>query len=140
MKALPKDQQYPAILRSGRGPHSEVQRRNSDTMWLLIIACGIVLTMWVVDELVGRVWGPSTVNEQTAWRFESRAELSRVCDAPPADVLRSEICSASVVNCFPEKPSKVGNSWGDQVALFDKGAVSTRRQSSRLVDAPALPF
>ena len=51
MKALPKDQQYPAILRSGRGPHSEVQRRNSDTMWLLIIACGIVLTMWVVDEL-----------------------------------------------------------------------------------------
>ena len=30
--------------------------------------------------------------------------------------------------------------WGDQVALFDNGTVSTRRQPSRLVDAPTLPF
>jgi hypothetical protein len=65
MKALRKGPQYAAILRSGRGPHSEVQRRNGDAMWLLLMICGIVLTMWVLDDVVERVWGPPTVTEQT---------------------------------------------------------------------------
>jgi hypothetical protein len=56
MKALPKDQQYPVVLRSGPRPHSETQRRNGGAMWLLLMICGIVLTMWALDEIVERVW------------------------------------------------------------------------------------
>jgi len=74
MKALPKDEQYLAALKSGRHTHSDVWRCLSDTMWLLLVICGIVLTMWALDEIVERVWGPATVNGQTAWRFESTAE------------------------------------------------------------------
>jgi len=58
MKAPPKDEQYPLVVRSGR-------RLHSDAMWLLLMICGIVLTMWVLDETVERVWGPATVTEQT---------------------------------------------------------------------------
>jgi hypothetical protein len=65
MKALPKDQQYPVVLRSGPRPHSETQRRNGAAMWLFVVLCGIVLTMWAVDETVERVWGPAAVTEQT---------------------------------------------------------------------------
>jgi hypothetical protein len=40
-----------------------------------------------------------------------------------------------------EKPSAQGwDCWGNQVGLFDAGAVATRRQPSRLTDAPVLPF
>ena len=48
MKAPPKDEQYPLVVRSGR-------RLHSDAMWLLLMICGIVLTMWVLDETVERV-------------------------------------------------------------------------------------
>ena len=66
MTALPKDEAYPIGLRSER----------RDAMWLALAIFGIVLTMWVFDEVVERVWGPATVNEQTAWRFKSAAERS----------------------------------------------------------------
>ena len=74
MKALLKDAQYPAAPKTGWHPHSNVWRRIGDTTWLLLAISGIVLTMWALDEIVERVWGPGTANEQTAWRFESTAE------------------------------------------------------------------
>jgi hypothetical protein len=55
MKALPKDEPHPIGLKSAR----------RGAMWLVLVIFGIVLTMWVVDELVERVWGPATVTEQT---------------------------------------------------------------------------
>ena len=39
---------------------------------------------------------------------------------------------------FARQTKEGWDCWGDQVALFDNGAVLTRRQPSRLVDAPAL--
>jgi hypothetical protein len=33
-------------------------------MKTLLLACGIVLTMWVLDDLIEQTWGPATVTEQ----------------------------------------------------------------------------
>jgi hypothetical protein len=41
---------------------------------------------------------------------------------------------------FSRETKQGWESWGDQVALFDNGTVSTRRLPYRLVDAPTLPF
>jgi N6-adenosine-specific RNA methylase IME4 len=39
------------------------------------------------------------------------------------------------------RETKLGwDCWGNQLALFDQGSVATRRQPSRLVDAPQLPL
>jgi N6-adenosine-specific RNA methylase IME4 len=58
------------------------------------------------------------------------------------DTVRDRIerlVAAPILNFFRET-KQGGECWGNQVALFDSGIVSTRRHPSRLVDAPTLPL
>jgi N6-adenosine-specific RNA methylase IME4 len=60
-----------------------------------------------------------------------------------ADCVRDRIerlVAGPYLELFSRETKQGWECWGDQVALFDNGSVSTRRQPSRLVDAPTLPF
>ena len=67
---------------------------------------------------------------------EKRGEHSR-----KPDVVRDYIerlVDGPYLELFARETKPGWDCWGDQVALFDKGTVATRRQRSRLVDAPSL--
>ena len=67
---------------------------------------------------------------------EKRREHSR-----KPDVVRDYIerlVDGPYLELFARETKPGWDCWGDQVALFDKGTVATRRQRSRLVDAPSL--
>jgi N6-adenosine-specific RNA methylase IME4 len=69
---------------------------------------------------------------------EKRREHSR-----KPDVIREHIerlVDGPYLELFARETKAGWDCWGDQVALFDKGSVATRRQPSRLVDAPSLPL
>jgi N6-adenosine-specific RNA methylase IME4 len=59
------------------------------------------------------------------------------------DVVRErieELIDGPYLELFSRETKPGWDCWGDQVALFDAGSVETRRQPSRLADAPNLPF
>jgi N6-adenosine-specific RNA methylase IME4 len=67
---------------------------------------------------------------------EKRREHSR-----KPDVVRDYIerlVDGPYLELFARETKPGWDCWGDQVALLDKGTVATRRQRSRLVDAPSL--
>jgi N6-adenosine-specific RNA methylase IME4 len=68
---------------------------------------------------------------------EKRREHSRKPDCVRERVER--LVAGPYLELFARETKPGWDCWGDQVALFDHGPVATRRQSSRLVDAPTLP-
>jgi N6-adenosine-specific RNA methylase IME4 len=67
---------------------------------------------------------------------ERRREHSRKPDCVRERIER--LVAGPYLELFARQTKEGWDCWGDQVALFDNGAVLTRRQPSRLVDAPAL--
>jgi N6-adenosine-specific RNA methylase IME4 len=51
-----------------------------------------------------------------------------------------QLVAGPYLELFSRETKQGWESWGDQVALFDNGTVSTRHHPYRLVDAPTLPF
>jgi N6-adenosine-specific RNA methylase IME4 len=69
---------------------------------------------------------------------EKRREHSRKPDCVRDRIER--LVGGPYLELFSREIKQGWECWGNQVALFDNGAVSTRRQPSRVVDAPTLPF
>jgi N6-adenosine-specific RNA methylase IME4 len=69
---------------------------------------------------------------------EKRREHSRKPDCVRDRIER--LVAGPYLELFSRETKQSWQCWGNQVALFDNGTVSTRRQSSRLVDVPTLPF
>jgi N6-adenosine-specific RNA methylase IME4 len=67
---------------------------------------------------------------------ERRREHSRKPDCVRERIER--LVAGPYLELFARETKEGWDCWGDQVALFDNGAVPTRRQPSRLVDAPTL--
>jgi N6-adenosine-specific RNA methylase IME4 len=67
---------------------------------------------------------------------EKRREHSRKPDCVHGRIER--LVKGPYLELFSRETKPKWDCWGDQVALFDRGSVSTRRQPSRLVDAPPL--
>ena len=51
-----------------------------------------------------------------------------------------QLVAGPYLELFSRETKQDWESWGDQVALFDNGTVSTRHHPYPLVDAPTLPF
>jgi N6-adenosine-specific RNA methylase IME4 len=69
---------------------------------------------------------------------EKRREHSRKPDCVRERIER--LVAGPFLELFARETKPGWDCWGDQVALFDQGTVRTRRQPSRLVDAPQLLF
>ena len=67
---------------------------------------------------------------------ERRREHSRKPDDVRDRIER--LVGGPYLELFARETKPGWHCWGDQAGLFDQGAVSTRRQPSRLVNAPAL--
>jgi N6-adenosine-specific RNA methylase IME4 len=69
---------------------------------------------------------------------EKRREHSRKPDCVRDRIER--LVSGPYLELFGRETKPGWDCWGNQVGLFDAGKVETRRQPSRLVDAPLLPL
>ena len=69
---------------------------------------------------------------------ERRREHSRKPECVRERIER--LVAVPYVELFARETKPGWDCWGDQVALFDHGPVATRRQPSRLVEAPQLPL
>jgi N6-adenosine-specific RNA methylase IME4 len=69
---------------------------------------------------------------------EKRREHSRKPDCVRERIER--LVHGPYLELFARETKRGWDCWGNQVALFDNGSVTTRRQPSRLVDSPPLPF
>jgi hypothetical protein len=69
---------------------------------------------------------------------EKRREHSRKPDCVRDRIER--LVLGPYLELFARETKPGWDCWGNQVALFDRGAVITRRQPSRLVDSPTLPL
>ena len=69
---------------------------------------------------------------------EKRREHSRKPDCVRERIER--LVAGPYLELFARETKPGWDCWGNQIALFDRGPVSTRRQPSRLVDASILPF
>ena len=67
---------------------------------------------------------------------EKRREHSRKPDCVRERIER--LVAGPYLELFARETKQGWNCWGNQVALFDRGPVATRRQPSRLVEAPSL--
>jgi len=67
---------------------------------------------------------------------DKRREHSRKPDCVRERIER--LVAGPYLELFAREAKPEWDRWGDQVALFDHGSVPTRRQPSRLVDAPTL--
>jgi N6-adenosine-specific RNA methylase IME4 len=67
---------------------------------------------------------------------EKRREHSRKPDCVRERIER--LVAGPYLELFARETKRGWDRWGDQVELFDHGPVLTRRQPSRLVDAPSL--
>jgi N6-adenosine-specific RNA methylase IME4 len=65
-------------------------------------------------------------------------ELDRAIKAADENQEAIELVAGPYLELFARETKEGWDCLGDQVALFDHGAVTTRRQPSRLVDAPTL--
>lgn len=68
---------------------------------------------------------------------ERRREHSRKPDCVRDRIER--LVAGPYLELFARETKEGWDCWGNQAGLFDQGAVATRRQPSRLVDAPLLP-
>jgi N6-adenosine-specific RNA methylase IME4 len=73
----------------------------------------------------------------TAW-VAKRREHSRKPDAVREGIER--LVGGPYLELFARETKPGWNYRGNQLALFDQGPVATRRQPSRLVEAPQLPL
>jgi N6-adenosine-specific RNA methylase IME4 len=69
---------------------------------------------------------------------EKRREHSRKPDCVRERIER--LVGGPYLELFAREAKQGWDCWGNQVALFDQGSVSTRRQPSRLVEASASPL
>lgn len=69
---------------------------------------------------------------------EKRREHSRKPDCVRERIER--LVTGPYLELFARETKPGWDCWGNQVALFDCGHIPTRRQPSRLVAAPSLPF
>lgn len=69
---------------------------------------------------------------------DKRREHSRKPDAVREGIER--LVRGPYLELFARETKPGWDCWGNQLALFDQGPVATRRQPSRLVDAPQLPL
>jgi N6-adenosine-specific RNA methylase IME4 len=69
---------------------------------------------------------------------EKRREHSRKPDCVRERI--EKLVAGPYVELFARETKPGWDCWGNQVALFNQGAVTTRRQPSRLVHASALPL
>jgi N6-adenosine-specific RNA methylase IME4 len=69
---------------------------------------------------------------------EKRREHSRKPDCVRERIER--LVAGPYLELFARETKLGWDCWGDQVALFDRGSVATRRQPSRLVNVPQLPL
>ena len=67
---------------------------------------------------------------------DKRREHSRKPDCVRERIER--LVPGPYLELFARETKRGWDRWGDQPSLFDKGTVATRRQPSRLVDAPGL--
>lgn len=67
---------------------------------------------------------------------EKRREHSRKPDCVRDRIER--LVAGPYLELFARETKAGWSAWGNQVALFDKGSATTRRQPSRLVDGPVL--
>jgi N6-adenosine-specific RNA methylase IME4 len=67
-----------------------------------------------------------------------RREHSRKPDGVRERIER--LVAGPYLELFARETKPGWDSWGDQIALFNHGSVTTRRQPSRLVDVPHLPL
>jgi len=67
---------------------------------------------------------------------DKRREHSRKPDCVRERIER--LVAGPYLELFARETKPGWDGWGDQVALFNHGSVPTRRQPSRLVDAPSL--
>jgi len=67
---------------------------------------------------------------------EARREHSRKPDCIRERIER--LVAGPYLELFARETKPGWDCWGDQIALFDRGSVPTRRQPSRLVSSPAL--
>ena len=85
----------------------------------------------------GRLSGkpPRKAKDVRRLLVERRREHSR---KPDEIRERERLVQGPYLELFARETKAGWDCWGDQVGLFDRGATATRRQPSRLVDAPAL--
>ena len=85
----------------------------------------------------GRLSGkpPRKAKDVRRLLVECRREHSR---KPDEIRERERLVQGPYLELFAREMKAGWDCWGDQVGLFDRGATATRRQPSRLVDAPAL--
>jgi N6-adenosine-specific RNA methylase IME4 len=69
---------------------------------------------------------------------EKRREHSHKPDCVRERIER--LVAGPYLELFARETKKGWDCWGNQAGLFDSGAVATRRQPSRLVEAPQLPL
>jgi N6-adenosine-specific RNA methylase IME4 len=69
---------------------------------------------------------------------EKRREHSRKPDCVRERI--EKLVDGPYLELFARETKPGWECWGDQIALFDRGPVETRRQPSKLVDAPCLLF
>jgi N6-adenosine-specific RNA methylase IME4 len=100
-------------------------------------------TKFVQDPVAGMRYSRATSIISSAYTkdvrrlvVERRREHSRKPDCVRERIER--LVAGPYLELFARETKEGWECWGDQVALFDNGAVPTRRQPSRLVDAPAL--
>jgi N6-adenosine-specific RNA methylase IME4 len=69
---------------------------------------------------------------------EKRREHSRKPDCIRERI--EKLVQGPYLELFARETKRGWDCWGNQIGLFNHGPVATRRQPSRLVDAPALPL
>ena len=69
---------------------------------------------------------------------ERRREHSRKPDCVRETIER--LLGGPYLELFARETKAGWDCWGDQAALFDDGPVATRRQPSKLTDAPCFPL
>jgi hypothetical protein len=100
---------------------------------LVILEIGWTFVLVLASKLTGEEHGPPAIGGLVV---ERRREHSRKPDCVRERIER--LVAGPYLELFARETKEGWDCWGDQVALFDNGAVPTRRQPTRLVDAPAL--
>ena len=83
------------------------------------------LFLWATDPLL-----PRAFELIKAWGFEPDCVRERI----------ERLVAGPYLELFARETKKGWDCWGNQAGLFDLGRVETRRQPSRLVEAPQLPL
>jgi N6-adenosine-specific RNA methylase IME4 len=71
-----------------------------------------------------------------SWRSVASIAESLICVRERIE----RLVAGPYLELFARETAPGWHCWGNQAGLFDAGTVETRRQPSRLVDAPLLPL